>query len=76
MGLEAFRRNGNKRYTKEFKEQAVADYLSGKGSLLEICKKYKIKSTYQLRNWININVNIEMYIFAHLRIYKTDYSSS
>jgi len=52
MGLEAFRRNGNKRYTKEVKEQAVADYLSGKGSLLETCKKYKIKSTCQLRSWI------------------------
>lgn len=52
MGLEAFRRNRNKRYTKKFKEQAVTDYLSGKGSLLEICKKYKIKSTCQLRSWI------------------------
>lgn len=52
MGMEAFKRNGNKRYTKEFKEQAVADYLSGKGSLLEICKKYKIKSTCQLSSWI------------------------
>lgn len=52
MGQDAFIRAGNKHYSKEFKEQAVADYLSGKGSLLEICKKYKIKSTCQLRNWI------------------------
>ncbi len=52
MGQDAFIRDGNNHYSKEFKEQAVADYLSGKGSLLEICKKYKIKSTCQLRNWI------------------------
>lgn len=52
MGQDSFSRNGNKHYSKEFKEQAVADYLSGKGSLLEICKKHKIKSTCQLRNWI------------------------
>ena len=52
MGQEAFIRNGNKHYSKELKEQAVKDYLFGKGSLLEICKKHKIKSTRQLRNWI------------------------
>lgn len=52
MGQEAFIRNGNKHYSKELKEQAVKDYIFGKGSLLEICKKHKIKSTRQLRNWI------------------------
>lgn len=52
MGQDAFIHNGNKHYSKELKEQAVKDYLSGKGSLLEICKKYKIKSNRQLRNWI------------------------
>ena len=52
MGQAAFIRNGNKHYSKELKEQAVKDYLSGKGSLQEICKKHKIKSTCQLRSWI------------------------
>ena len=52
MGQEAFIRNGNKHYSKELKEQAVKDYLFGKGSLLEICKKHKIESTRQLRNRI------------------------
>ena len=52
MGNDAFTHNGNKHYSKELKEQAVKDYISGEGSLLEICKKYKIKSTRQLRNWI------------------------
>lgn len=52
MGQAAFIRNGNKHYSKELKEQAVKDYLSEKGSLQEICKKHKIKSTCQLRSWI------------------------
>ncbi len=52
MGESAFNSNSNQHYSKELKEQAVKDYLSGKGSLLEICKKHKIKSTRQLCNWI------------------------
>ena len=45
IGESAFLANGNQHYSKELKEQAVGDYLSGKGSLLEVCKRYKIKST-------------------------------
>ena len=43
-----------KSYSAELKYQAVSDYLSGKGSLREICRKYKIRSTRQLRNWIKM----------------------
>ncbi|WMJ81427.1 transposase [Clostridium sp. MB40-C1] len=39
-------------YTVELKTRAVQDYLSGGGSHMEICRKYRIKSTCQLRNWI------------------------
>lgn len=52
MGTEAFVKSGNKRYTKELKEQAVNDYLAGKGSLMGLCKKYGIHSSTQLSNWI------------------------
>ena len=31
---------------------SVEEYLAGKGSLLEICKKHKITDTRQLRAWI------------------------
>jgi transposase-like protein len=31
---------------------AVKDYLNGEASLMELCKRYAIKSTRQLRNWI------------------------
>ncbi|WP_035119581.1 helix-turn-helix domain-containing protein [Cohnella panacarvi] len=39
-------------YSAELKVVAVRDYLSGGGSHMEICKRYGIKSTRQLRNWI------------------------
>ena len=42
----------NTRYTAEVKQNAVLDYLNGVGSYLEICKKYGIRSTRQLRQWV------------------------
>lgn len=42
----------NKHYSKVEKEQAVAAYLAGEGSLMDICKRFKILSTRQLRSWI------------------------
>lgn len=54
MGESAFTGNANKRYAKELKEQAVRNYLSGKGTLQEVCKEHKIKSCRQLRNWIKV----------------------
>ena len=44
----------NRTYSPALKEKAVLDYLSGAGSLLDICKKYKIKSDKQLRKWIMV----------------------
>jgi len=44
----------NRAYSTELKTEAVLAYLSGKTSLLEICKEYKIRSTTQLRNWIKV----------------------
>jgi transposase len=40
-------------YSSELKEAVVMDYLSGIGSQMDLCKKYGIKSTRQLRNWIS-----------------------
>lgn len=40
-------------YSAELKGAAVIDYLSGIGSLRDLCKKYGIKSTTQLHNWIS-----------------------
>lgn len=39
-------------YSTETKHNAVSEYLSGKGTLREIQKKYGIRSDKQLRNWI------------------------
>ena len=52
MGIDAFKTNHNKHYSKTEKEQAVAEYLAGEGSHIEICQKFKILSTSQLRSWI------------------------
>lgn len=40
-------------YSADLKKTAVEDYLAeGGGSHMEICEKYGIKSTRQLRAWI------------------------
>jgi len=43
----------NKSYSSTLKEAAVLDYLSGNNSQMELCGKYGMKSTCQLRNWIS-----------------------
>lgn len=53
MGADGFNGEKNQQYSDTFKYQVVHEYLSGKGSQAEICKKYKIKSTGQLRDWIS-----------------------
>lgn len=52
MGADAFTLKGNKRYSKELKQQAVLDYLAGRGSQDDICKKYGIRSKAKLQIWI------------------------
>jgi transposase len=42
----------NTAYSVELKTSAVKDYLAGGGSYMDICRKYGIKSTCQLRYWI------------------------
>lgn len=51
-GEDAFHASKNKHYPKELKEQAVLDYLGGRGSLQEICQRYGIKSHSRLQDWI------------------------
>ena len=47
------RSHKNKVYSAELKLQAVQDYLTGKGSLRQICKQYEIRDKRQLRHWIS-----------------------
>ena len=44
----------NSSYSKEFKTKVVEEYLSGKGSLYDLCTKYRIRSREQIRNWISL----------------------
>lgn len=42
----------NNRYSKEFKEQAVSDYLSGNYSYIDLMIKYNIPSHQTIQNWV------------------------
>ena len=54
-GLKSFlQQKRNRIYQPELKLAAVQDYLSGKGSYLEISKKYKLRSKTQLRSWVKV----------------------
>lgn len=54
-GASAFLpRKHNRVYDPEVKQQAVQDYLAGKGSQLTICKKYKIHKPSLLESWIKV----------------------
>ena len=49
-GLETPKSNQN--YTKEFKEKVVKEYLSGKGSELDLAQEYGIFSRSTVSSWI------------------------
>ena len=46
--------SNNKTYSKELKLQAVQEYLDGKSSQRDIVKKYHLRSSKQLRNWLKV----------------------
>lgn len=53
LGIEGLRESKTwTRYSKEIKEQAVQDYLSGRGSLETIIETYHISSGSVLEKWI------------------------
>lgn len=55
FGMEGLlERSYSQSYTAEEKKAAVEEYLAGKGSQREICRKYKIHSRTQLQNWIKL----------------------
>ncbi len=56
-GVDAFLPHKNRAYSPGLKYQAVTAYLSGEGSLAEICIKYHIRQETQLRHWIKVYNN-------------------
>ena len=53
-GIDGLRESRTcKRYSKELKDMAVKDYLSGEYSQREIAKKYEISDKSVLKSWIN-----------------------
>ena len=53
-GISEFAKQKNQVYSEALKVKAVEAYLSGKGSLAAICKKYKIRARIQLQDWIKV----------------------
>ncbi len=53
-GVEAFLPQKNRAYSIETKERAVKEYLAGGVSLIEVCKRHKIRSERQLRAWLKV----------------------
>ena len=55
------REEGNRHYSKEFKEICVKTVLSGEGSVCDIVAKYNISDERVLRSWIlKYNANMEL----------------
>ena len=44
----------NRIYSVQTKQQAVETYLTGQYSLQKICEIFKIRGTYQLRDWLKV----------------------
>ena len=68
------RTHKNKKYSLELKTQAVQSYLSGEGSLREICRKYGISDKHTLQDWIlwyNGHIEIKERSSARGEIYMT-----
>ncbi len=55
QGIEAlYDKKRNQKYATEIKQEAVQEYLTGKYSQQEICKRFKIRQRSQLRAWIKV----------------------
>ncbi len=64
----------NKKYSAELKMNVIQDYMSGKGSLRKLCKKYGILSPEQPRTWIlwyNSHGTFKQRSYAKGEIYMT-----
>ena len=74
-GVAAFlETSGNNKYTSAFKIMVVEEYISGMGSLVELCAKYKIPTESTLAKWIMLyNANRELKDYCPKReVYMAD----
>lgn len=53
-GVGGFTYERNRIYSNDLKTKAVRDYLQGKGSQNEVCKKYGIRGKRTLQVWIKV----------------------
>ena len=66
--------DGNRSYSSELKTNAVLDYLSGQGSIVDIAAKYNLRSKTQLQTWVSLyNANRELKDYCPKReVYMAD----
>ena len=64
----------NRSYPSELKKNAVLDYLSGQGSIVDIAAKYNLRSKTQLQTWVSLyNANRELKDYCPKReVYMAD----
>lgn len=54
-GVQAFLpQERNRVYSPELKENAIQDYLSGEGSIRDLCVRYKIRDPHIFREWLKV----------------------
>ena len=53
-GAAAFLPHKRNSYSAELKLQAVREYLSGDGSLMELAKKYGLRNKKQIQDWLKV----------------------
>ena len=64
----------NKKYTKEFKEQVVREYLAGLGSMADLAIKHHVRNRCQIEKWVkkyNSHIELEDYD-PHPEVYMAD----
>lgn len=55
QGALAFeQQDHNQVYPEEIKQNAVTEYLTGKGTIKDLTAKYGIRSTFTLRSWVKV----------------------
>ncbi len=74
-GIDSIKSGRNRKYSAETRNNAVLDYISGKGSQAEICSKYRIKSKSILRGWISWYNKRKRLLYVYVRAHTFAFGS-
>ena len=65
-GVSAFQQGKNRHYAQELTMQAVKDYLEGKGSLFEICKRHEL--LFSVSDFYHSDYLVPYYFWNYLKV--------